>query len=102
MKKAIFYYSRLISLLFLIFISFSCNKKNRTEIDGLLTENKTENKINDSIMLSVNFKSEGQIAFNIKDKYHQYYCLGFVNNSKRDTTIIKKIPRFFNNQLIDY
>ena len=50
----------------------------------------------------MNFKSEGQIAFNVKDKYHQYYCLGFINNSKKDTTIVKRIPRLFENQLIDY
>lgn len=103
MKKAIFYYSRLISLLFLIFISLSCNKKEKDNynIDGLLSENKIVKEINDSIKISVNFKSEGQIAFNVKDKYQQYYSLGFINNSKKDTTIVKKIPKIFNNQLID-
>ena len=100
MNKAILYYSRLISLLFLIFIS--CNKKNKEEVDGLLSDNKIVNTLNDSIKISVNFKSEGQIAFNVKDKYHQYYCLGFINNTKKDTTIVKKIPRLFENQLIDY
>ncbi|NHN26680.1 hypothetical protein FIA58_013425 [Flavobacterium jejuense] len=90
-------------MLFLIFISFSCNKKGNKEVEGLLSNNlKATNEINDSIIISVNFKSEGKIAFNIKDKYHQYYFLGFINNSQKDTTIVKKIPRIFKNQLIDY
>ena len=102
MKKAIIYYSRLISLLFLLFISFSCNKKNNEEVDTLLTDNKTVNKVNDSIKISVNFNSTGKIAFNVKDKYYHYYSLDFINDSKKDTTIVKKIPNIFNNQLIDY
>lgn len=102
MKKAIIYYSRLISLLFLLFISFSCNKKSNEEVDSLLTDNKIVSKLNDSIKISVSFKTLGKIAFNVKDKYYHYYSLDFINDSKIDTTIVKKIPNIFKKQLIDY
>lgn len=63
-------------------------------------EETQENK--DSIAISVNFKSSGALGFNIVDKYYRYRFLEFINDSKKDTTIIKKIPRLFKNQLIDF
>ena len=102
MKTTISYFSRLISLLFLTFITYSCNKNNRNDSKIIITENlKNNDAQTDSIKISVSFKTEVAFGFNIKDKYHQYYFLEFINEFKKDTTITKKIPRLHKNQLID-
>lgn len=102
MKKFLIFYSRQICLLFLTFTFFSCHSKADKDKNQTPQLHANENVIEtDSIEIVINFKSKGITGFNIKNKYHQYYFLEFKNNASKDTTIVKKIPRVFKNQLID-
>ncbi|AXT21125.1 TlpA family protein disulfide reductase [Flavobacteriaceae bacterium AU392] len=104
MKEYHSFNSKVFCLLFL-YLLLACEKSNQQATHFAQTLNNTvsiSNNVNDSISISVKLKSDEEFGFNILDKYFKSHFVYFPNKKKRDTTITKKIPRTFNNQIFTY
>lgn len=95
------YFKNLITSFLLILLFFSCKKletKNTTY--NQLTNPKVNVNRRDSLVISVKFKNKETTGFNIIDKYFDTYYLNFINHSIVDKTLIKKIKKTQNDQII--
>jgi thiol-disulfide isomerase/thioredoxin len=100
--NAEFWGNKLYSLFLLLAISFlfTCQKNNK-EIKRNQNPNLI-NRVNDSVIVSVDFNDEGNAIINVSDIFLHNYSLGFYNGKKENRRITHTFPMVYSSMVIEY
>lgn len=92
--------NRGIVLIVLLIFFTSCNKEKQNNIENL--KDTIEVKKKDSLLISINMPANSFTGLNVWLKPYDEFFLVYKNNSKNDSTIVKKLPLFYDNYQISF